>query len=136
MSLIDLTHEGLDESVEPTVMDAGSEVELMITSCRVDSTEKGDGEGKYLLPMFEVVGEPYVKEFSHFMWLPDKEMSPKKLNKAKNDLEKFFRAFDFDYSRPFDPEDDLPGCKGWAILGVRSDDFGEQNTVRQFVLPK
>jgi hypothetical protein len=42
-----------------------------------------------------------------------------------------------DYSRPFDWEDDLVGLEGWIILGVKkSDEYGDQNTVKKYVAPK
>jgi hypothetical protein len=52
-------------------------------------------------------------------------------------FKQFATAFGLDYSRPFSWEDDLVGLEGWVILGVKkSDEYGDQNNVSKYVLPK
>ena len=137
MSMLDLTQiqDEIEDSQEPTVLKAGTEAHLQVVSVRSD-VDKNDNE--YFMPVFEVIGEPMAKEFSDFFHVPDREgLTEKQYGRALNKIKNFTKAFGIDISRPIDYEDDLPGHKGWAILGVRQDDeYGEQNTIRRYVLPK
>lgn len=135
MSMIDLTGmlDEIENAEEPKVLKSGSEYKLRIISVR--GGEAGQGNCEYISPVFEVPSEPLAKEFSTFLWVPDKEsLSEKQFVRALNDFKKFIKAFSIDISKPLDYEDDLPGHEGWAILGTKnSDEYGEQNTIRSFV---
>ena len=136
MSLIDLSGkmDEIQNAPEPTIAENGSEHKIKIISCR--GGEAGANDCAYISPVFEVPNEPLVKEFSTFLWIPDEDkLSPKQYARALNDFNVFSKCFGLDLSKPFDYEDDLPGLTGWAILGTKkSDEYGEQNTIRKFIV--
>ena len=128
----DLGEMGLGDSQEPKVMAAGSEVQLRI----LDVTEDEDKNGHaYALPRFEVVDEPLAKDFTHFVYIPNKEwMDAKRLNRSQWDMRVFLEAFSVDTASRISFRDQLPGLTGWAILGVRdSDEYGRQNYIKKFI---
>jgi hypothetical protein len=124
----------IDDAVEPKVVPADEEYVLRIVSAGVTKSDKG----VYLIPRFEVQGEPYSKEFTHPFRTDFENMSEKDANNAKFRLSQFFNCFRFNYrGGEFDPADQLPGLQGPAILGVKeTDEYGEQNFVKKFVVPK
>lgn len=136
MSLLDLTEiiDEIEEAQEPGIAENGSEHKLRIVSCR--GGEAGQNECPYFSPVFEVTDDPLVKEFSAFLWVPTKsKMSEKQYARSLSDLKNFVKCFDVDITRPLDFEDDLPGHEGWAILGIKnSDEYGEQNVIRKYVV--
>jgi hypothetical protein len=135
MSYTDLSDMALDDSHELHVLPAGSEVEIRIIDVKKDRDKNGL---EYIMPRFEVVGDPYAADFSHFMHLPNKEeMDAKKLNRCKLALNTFLKAFGVDTGGRINFETDLSGLTGWAILGSRKDDeYGDQNTIRKWSVPK
>lgn len=117
---------------EPVAVESG-EHQLRVISGVV---AKDKNNHPYFQPRFDVPAEPRAKDFTDFIRLPHSEMDEKALNRAKWRLESFKKCFGIEGSR-IDLEQDLPGKMGWAILGVREDpEFGEQNTVRKYILPK
>ncbi len=138
MSLLDLTSviDEIEDAQEPTIADDGSEQKLRIVSVRGGNAGQYDCE--YFSPVFEVVNAPLVKEFSSFFWVPTKDrLSEKAYARSLWEIKIFAKAFGIDFSRPFDYEDDLPGLTGWAVLGTKkSEEYGEQNTIRKFISPK
>ena len=142
MSLLDLTNQ-MDEiegAEEPTVAETGEEYKLRIIGCREgDRVDKNTGNKiKYFAPLFEIVDAPMVKEFSGFQDVPNKEaMTEKQYKRSLYGIKIFAKCFGIDLARPIDYEDDLPGFEGWAILGSKtSDDYGEQNTIRKYIVPR
>lgn len=137
MSMLDLTDlvGEIEDAEEPTIADSGTEQKLRIISVR-SGTDKNDLE--YFTPIFEIVDMPMGKEFSDFFYVPDKDkLSPKQYKRTLYAIKVFTAAFEVDISRPIDYEDDLPGHVGWVIVGTRkSDEYGEQNTVRKYITPK
>lgn len=136
-SMLDLTGlvDEIENAEEPTIAEGGSEQKLRIISVRTGEDKNGDD---YFMPVFEIVDMPMGKEFSHFFYVPNKEkLSEKQFARSLYAIKVFAKCFDIDISRPVDYEDDLPGHQGWAILGTRkSDDYGEQNTIRKYICPK
>lgn len=136
-SMLDLTGliDEIDNAPEPTVAKAGTEQKLRIVSVRTGTDKNGCD---YFMPVYEIPDMPMAKEFSHFMYVPDKKnLSEKQYMRALYAVKVFTKCFDVDISRPIDYEDDLPGHTGWAIVGVRdSDEYGEQNTIRKYIAPK
>ena len=114
----------------PKVLPEDTECEVRIT--RVDTAFDKNGE-PYMLVYFEVVDEPEVKDFTHFVRLPHKNLDQKRLHNCKWRLKEFCTAFDIPH--PIETED-LPGSTGWVILRVKDDEvYGEQNAIKRFVLP-
>jgi hypothetical protein len=130
MSILNLVEDNLDDSVEPTIADADTEVEIRIVSIKQDLDKN---QQPFILPRFEIPDDPYSKEFSKFISLPNPEMSKKQLNNCRNALKAFFTAFDVDYSGDIELED-LVGRTTWAILGAGDDEeYGEQNYIKKWV---
>lgn len=131
-SILDLTNAGLDDTFEPTTVKAGEEYELTIVSAISGEDKNGNA---YIMPFFEVKGEPYCKEFGEYLPLPNAStMSEKELNKAKLKLTAFATAFGIDFGVEQDL-DDWQGSEGWAILGMGKDQDGEPcNKVNKFVV--
>lgn len=134
MAMIDPTEYGLDESQEPYAVAAGEEYKLVIVEVK-DGVDKNGLD--YLMPRLEIVGEPFAKDFTHFLHIPNKEaMGEKQLNRVRFAYSSFCKAFGIDTSRPYDPVDDWPGSEGFAILGVGSNEmYGEQNFIKKLVTP-
>lgn len=134
MAMIDPSEYGLDDSQEPYAVKPG-EYKVRIISVG-KGTDKNDLE--YLQPRLEVDGEPYSKDFTHFLHIPNKEeMGEKQLNRVRFAYSSFCKCFSIDTTRPFDPQDDWAGCEGWAILGIsESDEYGEQNFIKKLLTPK
>jgi hypothetical protein len=141
MSLLDLG-DTLKDAKEPMPVPKNEEYQLEILGVKVDF-DKNDL--KYLMPRLTVKNPPegikLVKTFTHFLYIPNDDLrnrDEERFERAKWDLREFLEAFSVDYSRPFDEEDDLVGKKGYAILGIRDDDFlgGEVNKITQLIRPK
>ena len=135
MAMSDPTEMGLDESQEPKVVKPGEEYKLVIVSVHEGEDKNGLD---YLMPKVEIVGEPFSKDFSHFLHIPSrKNMTEKELNKARFAYDSFCKAFAIDNTRPHDPNDEWPGHEGYAILGAGdNEEYGEQNFIKKLVLPK
>lgn len=133
-SILDLTDVNLDDFQELTTVKAREEYKLRITSF-ISGVDKNGLD--YVMPFFEVVGEPTCKEFGDFINIPDKDnMSEKDLNLAKIHITSFFIAFKIDYSKPIKYSDEV-GQEGWAILGMGKDQQDEPvNKVNKYIAGK
>lgn len=128
----------IDEAQEPSILPAGSEVKARIIAVRSGLSEKNNN-AQWYSPVFDIPSEPMVKEFSGFLWdLKDRnKLDPKTAGRCAADFKNFAQAFGLNYSKPFSWEDDLVGLSGWIILGVKkSDEYGDQNTVKKYVVGK
>jgi len=140
MALIDYSdmEQEINDAQEPTVLPKGTEVKVRIIQVRQGTSEKNGND--YLMPLYEVLGDgmEMVKEVSDFLWVLDKEnLGAKEYARALDQFKKFAKCFGIDLSRPFDPEEDLVGLEGWIIVGLRkSDEYGEQNNVSKYILPR
>ena len=129
MSILDLTSYNVNDSQDPEVADADTDVELRIVDVKMDINKSGN---PYFLARFEVSDQPLTKEFTRYFALPHKDMSEKQLNACQNNMRKFGEAFDIDFSSKINLED-LKGLTGWAILGIEeNEEYGEQNYVKRF----
>jgi hypothetical protein len=122
----------LGDAVEPQALPNNTEVKARILRGVTSQS------GEYLIIWMEVPDEPMSKEFSHPLRIPDGDsMSAKELNTAKWEMKEFFDTFGFDYSREFDPAEDLQGCEGWVILGVNEKgDYAGENNIKKLIPPK
>ncbi len=120
-----------ENSVEPRAEPAG-EYKIKIVSAEI-SIDKN--RHPYFLPRFEVIGKPYSKDFTKFHGLPHDDLTEKDLNATRNSLDKFKKCFGLSEGKLSLPG--MIGLEGWAILGAKDDpEWGEQNFVRKYVLPK
>lgn len=135
MGMIDPAEMGLDDSQEPYAVKAGEEYNLTIVDVK-EGEDKNDL--KYIMPRIEVIGQPYAKDFTYFLHIPDaKNMTEKQLNRVRWNMKTFLECFGVDTTAPISWKDDLPGHEGWAILGTgESDQYGEQNFIKTLVSPK
>ena len=129
---IDLSNVNLDDTFEPTVMKDGEEAQLRIVSFLKG---KNKNEDDYIMPFFEVIDDPYCKEFGDYIALPSADMSPKELNKTKLRMKELSAAFDIDFSGTIDIKNDIVGKEGYAILGVGKDQDGlPVNKIKKYIL--
>jgi hypothetical protein len=130
MSLLDIDVSGAQE---PKTMEAGSEVKIRIIDVRQDTDKNGN---PYIMPRFDIVDEPLAKDFTDFMGLPHEGMDAKQKARNEYKIKSFLESFNLPTSGQLDP-DEWKGLTGWAILGTSTDNtFGEQNTVRKYVVGK
>lgn len=138
MGIYDLSDMGLDEGQEPKAVAPGKEYKIRI----LEITEGEDKrEWDYIMPRFEIIDDPFSKDFTHFLNIPDKaKMDVKTLNRVKHGpigFVNFLKCFGFDPTARINFPDQGPGHEGWAVLGVKkSEEYGEQNYVQRFVLPR
>ena len=138
MGIYDLSDMGLDEGQEPQAVDGDKEYKLRI----LEVTEGEDKrEWDYIMPRFEIIDDPFSKDFTQFINVPDKKkMDVKTLNRVKHGptgFVSFLKAFGFDTSAKINFPDQSPGKEGWAILGKKkTEEYGEQNYIKRFVLPR
>lgn len=119
-------------ATEPIAVDPG-EYEIRLTGGVID-TDKN--QHPYFMPYYEIPSEPHAKDFSDFFGLPYDGKPEKDLNNDNWKLECFKKCFGLEKGK-FSLKNDLPGLTGWALLGKReTPDYGEQNTVKKYVLPK
>lgn len=119
---------------QPKALPAGSEVKARIIDVRTGISDKNDC--RWYSVVFDVADDPLVMEFNSFFWELDREkLSAKQFGRGLFEFQQFAKCFDIDYSRPFSWEDDLIGKEGWVILGLKkSNEYGEQNTVKKYVV--
>lgn len=133
--ILDLTGQGMDDVPELRLADANEEYQIRIINI-IQGTDKNDDD--YIMPFFEIIDEPEIQEFSKYMSLPNQETQTKKdFDNARRDLNDFAACFNFSWGTPVSLTD-LKGEAGWAILGKSkgNDEYGPQNTVKQFIAPK
>lgn len=131
MSMLDPEVWNLGDSQEPYALSDGSEVRVRILEVRKDN-DKNNFE--YLLPRFEILDEPYSKDFTHFLHIPTSKMDTKQLNRVRYNMRQFCDCFEIDLSRPSDPTEDWVAHEGWVILGYKKDDqYGEQNFIKKMI---
>lgn len=136
MSLTDYSdiEKEIIDAPEPITLPRGSEVKARIINVRSGVSDKNEAQWYSLV--FDIPAEPLALEFNDFFWeLKDRDkLDEKSALRAIRKFKLFAEAFNLDYSKPFDWEEDLIGLEGWVILGVKkSDEFGDQNTVSRYI---
>ena len=139
MAMLDATGWDLEDSYDPIALPEGTECKIRILDV---STGKDKNGLEFLMPRFEVVDQPLVKDFTHFLHIPTDEINPetgkakmdkKTINRVRRAMLHFFECFQIEPG-VFDPEDDWPGLEGWALLNYTNDpQYGEQNRVKTFL---
>lgn len=138
MGLVDYSNleQDIKNAEEPKTLKAGEEVELRIINVNTGVSDKNDC--RWYSVSFDVPSDPMVKEFNDFFWeLDQTKLNEKQFARELYHFSCFAKAVGLDLSRPFSFEDDLPGLTVWAIAGVKkSDEYGEQNTVKKYIAPR
>jgi hypothetical protein len=123
----------ISSAPEPSILRPNTEVKARIVSVRTGTSDKNDCN--WYQPIFDVPEDPMIMEFNDFFWELDREkLTPKQFQRELYKFKQFATAFEIDFSRPFSWTDDLPEKEGWLIVGVKkSDEYGDQNTVKKYV---
>lgn len=126
----------LGDAQEPTAASEGEHLLRIVSAELKDRKAKIEGEsspGQMLVVKFSVTDEPTAKDFNHFILLPTEQDDAKTKNNRKWGLKTFCEAFEIPYGTGIDTET-MPGLEGWAMLALESSEqYGEQNRVRQFM---
>jgi len=135
VGMIDPSGWDMDKREELTVAPDNTEKHLRIISVRKGIDKN---QNTYYMPTLEIMNEPDTKDLTDFISIPDREtMDRKAFIRAKSRLQDFGACFGADLTRAFDPLEDWQGLEGWCILGVTtSDQYGEQNKITRYILPK
>ena len=120
-----------DEVPEPKLLEDGAEVTVRIARC----LEKKDKNGRdYLSLILEVTDDPEAEDIFHMVYVPHPDESSKQARRTLKNLGDMIRAFGM--PEEFDTAD-LIGEEAQAVIGLRSDEqYGDQNVIRTFVVPK
>lgn len=130
MSFLDLD---FDSVFEPTSLKEG-EYQLRVLEASIKTSQKGKGD--YVSARLEVMNEPTAKTINHVMMLPGVNDDIKQKNKRLFAIQTFVKACGFDPKSNFNVEQ-LTGSTCWTILVEEADpEYGSQNRVRKFVVPK
>lgn len=134
-NMIDPSEWQLGDIPEPEVLDDGEEAK--VTIAYVTDAETKSGGIPYWRITLEVADNPRVKDFSFNLYKPNDEQTPKQNFNTKYRIQEFMKAFNLNMSRPFDPEVDWLGEEAWCIVSMKEDkEYGKQNQVRKWILPK
>lgn len=128
-SFLDLGN--LDDVPDLGTMPDGSECELILKSIEVRDSQKTGG--KFIMAIFDIVGEPNTKSINHVMMLPTEKDDEKKRNTRLRAVRTFYEAFNIPTSGQINVSDYV-GNTGWGILAEEEDSqYGMQNRVRKFI---
>lgn len=120
-----------EDAVELGTLPGGTEAQLRIMDAKVGTSQKGSGD--FLMIRLEIVNEPYVKDVSHVIMLPDSNQDDKSNNNRKLGMKQFRTAFDI--APGGFSTNELVGRTGWAILAEKDDpEYGKQNRVKNWVV--
>lgn len=125
--------------LDPSLVDAQEPRPVSAGEHKIRLLAVGEGTDKnghaYIQPRFDVPADPLSKDFTHFLHLPGDWMDEKKLNTSRWLLLQFLQCFEIDPATET-VWAELGGEEGWAMLGVKDDDeYGEQNTLRRYIVP-
>ena len=130
MTVVDLTGQSIDEAQDPICVTPG-EYKLRLIEC--DGIRQNKADNDYILPRFEVVGEPLAKDFTYYLPLFSEDYDEKRSSRVAAGIKNFCLCFGIP-TDSFDT-DELQGLEGWAMLGVSDDpQYGEQNYIKKFVV--
>lgn len=115
------------------------EYELRIIDAEIKTIQKVDSAwygAQMVLVKMDIPEDPNSKDITHTIFLPKEGDTEKEMAQRLRGLKIFCDAFGYDYSNGINVED-LKGLTGWALLKVEeSDEYGEQNRVKRFVIGK
>lgn len=136
--LKNLTDYNMDDVQDPTAVEAG-EYKIRIIDFG-DGVREAESGNPFIMPRFEIVGEPLAKDFNNYLGLPYEGMDAKKLQRCLAQLKNFCIAFGITFDIlnaciATNEFEELLGLEGWALLSKKDDpEYGEQNGIKKFVL--
>lgn len=119
----------LDEAQEYKSAPEG-EYQLRIMSAERKQKDKGP----FIMLKLQIMGDdPFLKDITHIMMLPQNDDEVKTKNNRKLSLKRFMEAFDLDVKSRIDL-DTWVGQTGWAFLVEEtSDEYGTNNRIRRVI---
>jgi len=119
-----------DKAHELVTVPTGTEAQVAITNTKFAKDKNGNG---YLMVYLTIVGEPFTKDITHFLWLPTGD-DEKRDNQKLLAIRSFEKAFGITNQIRRDREQ-WKGLTAWAILKeVDSEtEYGMQNTIMKWV---
>jgi hypothetical protein len=132
-SLLDIN---LEDAEAEVVVDADTECRLVVIDARLDKSKK-PGADPYLRIDWDVADYDNAPDIATFNTLPTGRSGEEKKDKRRRwNIRQKYDALQAPYAGQLDPSD-LVGLEAWAILGVsESDEYGEQNYIKKFVIPQ
>lgn len=127
----------LDEVPELKAVPADQEYKLRVTASKhqVSKGQKTAGQ-ELLLFYFDIVEHADTRPVTYPVMLPSEQLTENDNNDRKRQLKRILQALEWDLSKGFSPEE-LVGQECFAILGAEtSAEYGEQNVIKSFVIPK
>ena len=128
MSLLDINLSDVPDeiTVEP------GEYQLVITKAEQKQSKEGN---EMIAVYFNIIDQPDAQMIAHYFLLPTGKGDEKANSKLRR-LKDFYVACGFDLAAPIDTAD-FKGTEVFAILKLEdNDEYGEQNRINRFVVPK
>ena len=127
---VDLLDFDFGDAVELYTLPDG---ENQLRVVNVEKRTKEETGNTFLLVRLESVDDPHSKDITHVIMYPSSEKDEKENNNRKLRFKQFIESLGVDSTGM--TVDDLIGETCWAILGTKdSPEYGEQNTVRRFIV--
>lgn len=129
-SLLDMN---FDDVYEPEHHEGDKEVILRIESAKLGA-KKDDPSARRIEAVLIDPANDRIEEIYLYLPIPNAETEPRKANKQKARIQKFYTCFDIDYHHEIDIERDLPGKEGFCLIGLDDDpQYGKRNVVKDFI---
>lgn len=133
-SFIDLA---LDEVPDLRTVAPDQEYKLRVASAKMKESKGDKTAGQsMILFYFNVADEEDTKMLTYPVMLPSEQLDQNENNDRKRQLKRVLQALEWDVSQPFNVEE-LKDRECFAILGLEvTPEYGEQNKIKNFILPK
>lgn len=129
---IDLSNYNPDEIPEGIIHPDGTEVNARISRMTSDTDKNGV---PYLMPWFEDSEDPNVEDWNDYLPLPIKEDTEKESGKKLRKLKAFDDAFGLGIFQSSFNLEDAKGATGFQIVGVGTDQDGnDNNKVKKYLV--
>jgi len=130
MSLLDVTTEGTQDL---ELLNEGDEVQVRIVNAEQVPVKSRPGANQ-LSVRFDVPSNPLVDDIYGFVSLPNEAMRESDLkaySKAVKRYQDFCKCF---HCKDATDSDDFKGMTGDVIVGIKDDEYGRKNTIKQYVV--
>ena len=125
--------EEIQNAPQPYVLPKGKEVKARIANVNTGVSDKNGA--RWIMPSFDVEEDGLVIPWNDFFWDPVdyNKVDPSQVAQSKAKFSNFVKSFKIDLKKQFDWETDIPGHKGWLVVGQKTDDYGLKNTVSKYI---